>query len=94
MEGHSGPHAAGDVVTARWISNADQKESERERALARAVGASHRRFEGQQVWSRATDAARSGQVNRDNAIFSTGTGVASWGTCAVSAREKTYVCTL
>ena len=77
-----------------YNGEAHRKEAERERALAREVEASHRRFEGQQVWSCATDAARSGQVNRQNTIFSTEAGVASWGTCAVSAREKTYVCTL
>ena len=88
MEVHSAPHAAGDFATARWISKADQKESERERALARAVEASHLRFEGQQVRGRATDAAQSGQVNRENTIFSTETGVGSWGTCAASAKEK------
>ena len=70
---------ARNELHARPLKLSQLSLADRERNVARHVGATQALFGPELIWSFASDAVRSGFVNRQNTAFFTALGVGAWG---------------
>ena len=73
-----GDRSTKKTLRARLTDKADRRLAERERRVAAGLFATKACFETQQFWSLATDAARAGQLNRQNTMVATDSGAVAW----------------